>query len=641
MTARNGHDLVAAILRGDHAHYALLHRPRAPRAGARGSVDVIVGDVAEHDALADVPLDGARGPDAGPGPDVLLVVPYRQLAERGFPARDDGTPLVALTVTGHAVVEPRLLVDAVPDLPTELTGHRFDVDDDAYADIVRRVVRDEIGSGRGANFVVRRTFCADISDYSPAHALAFFRRLLEREEGAYWTFLVRVEGRTLVGATPEQHVALGGGVVTMNPISGTYRYPATGPTLDGVMEFLADRKEVDELYMVLDEELKTMARICERGGRVRGPYLKEMARVAHTEYVIEGNTRQDVRAVLRETMFAPTVTGSPVESAAEVIHRYEPEGRRYYSGIAALVGRDADGARTLDSAILIRTAEVEDDGTVRIPVGATLVRHSDPRSEAAETRAKVAGLLGALEHGAPRFARHPRVLTALRGRNDGIADFWFTDGPVPQAPGAQAPAVDAAPQGCLEGVRILVVDAEDTFTAMLGHQLRALGATVTVREHREPYALDGYDLVVLGPGPGDPGDLADPKMAHLHGAVDTLLRRRRPFLAVCLSHQVLSGRLGLPLLRRDEPNQGVQCEVDLFGHRERVGFYNTFAAVSDEDKIDVDDVGLVEISRDPVTGQVHALRGDWFASVQFHPESVLTVDGPRILATAAREVLGR
>ncbi|VFT54371.1 phenazine biosynthesis protein PhzE [Pseudomonas aeruginosa] len=54
------------------------------------------------------------------------------------------------------------------------------------------------------------------------------------------------------------------------------------------MEFLDNRKEADELYMVVDEELKMMARICEDGGRVLGPYLKEMAHLAHTEYFIEG-----------------------------------------------------------------------------------------------------------------------------------------------------------------------------------------------------------------------------------------------------------------------------------------------------------------------------------------------------------------
>ena len=90
--------------------------------------------------------------------------------------------------------------------------------------------------------------------------------LLETNEfrtgvGAHWTFLIHTGTRTLVGASPERHISLQGGTAVMNPISGTYRYPTSGPTLSGVLEFLGDRKETDELYMVLDEELKMMARI--------------------------------------------------------------------------------------------------------------------------------------------------------------------------------------------------------------------------------------------------------------------------------------------------------------------------------------------------------------------------------------------
>jgi phenazine biosynthesis protein phzE len=184
-----------------------------------------------------------------------------------------------------------------------------------------------------------------------------------------------------------------------------------------------------------------------------------------------------------------------------------------------------------------------------------------------------------------------------------------------------------------------VVDAEDTFTAMMRHQLHALGLAVTVRRLDEPYAFDGHDLVVLGPGPGDPADDGDPKIRRLRSAVRILLVEQRPFLAVCLSHQVLGPELGLPIVRRAPPNQGVQRTVDLFGEPELVGFYNSFALRASEDEVDVADVGVVEVSRDRETGEVDALRGPGFFSVQFHPESILTKRGPRIIRRALMEVL--
>jgi phenazine biosynthesis protein phzE len=314
--------------------------------------------VSAYASLADIPLSDETAEAATPGHEVLVLVPYRQLAERGYAAPDDGEPLLAMSVTGHQRLPVSEVVARMPQTPVRLSNRRFDMGDEEYADLVRRIVAEEIGAGEGANFVIKRSLLVDIGDYSTRNALSLFRRLLTREQGAYWTFVIHTGGRTFVGASPERHISLSGGTAVMNPISGTYRYPPDGPTLTGVRDFLADRKETDELYMVLDEELKTMARICERGGRITGPHLREMSRLAHTEYFVEGRSDRDPRDVLRETMFAPTVTGSPVESAARVISRYEPGGRGYYSGVAALIGRDAGGARTLDSAILIRTADI-------------------------------------------------------------------------------------------------------------------------------------------------------------------------------------------------------------------------------------------------------------------------------------------
>lgn len=618
--------LLERVLALEVPAFAIIHRPES---GSPGTLDVLTGQMTEYKSLDDIPSANDSGP--GPALDTLVLVPYRQLADRGFAALDDATPLLAMSLTARDTVPVAAALAGFPQVPTELADGHFDMDDDAYAQMVRRIVTEEIGTGEGANFVMKRSFVADIGDYSLTSALSFFRRLLEREEKAYWTFIIHTGRNTLVGATPERHVSLVGGTAVMNPISGTYRYPPGGPTLQGVMEFLADTKETDELYMVLDEELKMMARLCDDGGRVHGPYLKEMARLAHTEYLIEGRTNRDVREVLHETMFAPTVTGSPLESAAKVISRYEPHGRGYYSGVAALIGRDAAGQQTLDSAILIRTADIDPGGRMNISVGATLVRHSDPMAEAAETHGKLATLLSALKSDRPSgYAADPEVRAALERRNEGIAGFWLRN------------TDDRPPAGAsLDGMTALVVDAEDTFTAMLDQQLRSLGLSVAVRRFDEPYDVAAYDLTVFGPGPGDPRMTAHPKIARLRQSIDTALASRRPMLAVCLSHQVLSTKLGFELHRREVPNQGVQREIELFGVPERVGFYNTFAAHSAVSERTVEGIGVVEVSRDQETGEVNALRGPGFASVQFHAESVLTVDGPRIIEAAIQGVLGR
>ncbi|MCM2576424.1 anthranilate synthase family protein [Streptomyces meridianus] len=633
--------LVERLAADDCPPFALLHRSTPGRAGA-GTVEVLVGPVRDVERLDAIPLP--KGATGAPATDALVLVPFRQIRERGFEATDDGTPLSVLFPDETHELPSAGLLEALPSHRVNVEDGRFDVDDDAYASTVRRVLEDEIGRGEGANFVIRRTYEGVLPGFRRADALALFRHLLTGERGAYWTFVVHTGERTLVGAGPEVHVRMSGGTVVMNPISGTYSYPDAGPTTEGLLAFLHDPKEVEELSMVVDEELKMMCTVGDMGGIVIGPRLKEMAHLAHTEYELRGRSSLDVREVLKETMFAATVTGSPVQNACRVIRRYEPGGRGYYAGALALIGRDATGSQTLDSPILIRTADIDAAGRLRLPVGATLVRHSDPRGEVAETHAKAAGVLSALgvrpapagpgDGVPPRLADDPRVRAALDARRAGLAPFWLR-----MRTEADAQVRTAAMAG-----HVLVIDAEDTFTAMLAHLIRSSGPEVTVRRHDEPGLHDAAAAhpgpVVLGPGPGDPRDTADPKMRFLRYLAAGLVREHRHgLLGVCLGHELIAAEMGLEIVRKDVPFQGAQETVDFFGRDETVGFYNTFTARCDAKAEAELAMHRVELGRDPVTGDVHALRGPGFAGVQFHPESVLTLNGSALTADLLAGVL--
>ena len=422
----------------------------------------------------------------------------------------------------------------------------------------------------------------------------------------------------------------------MNPISCTFRLQRD-PQADvkaGLLDFLRDEKEVYELFMVVDEELKMMCDICHEGGQVLGPFLKPMTHLVHTEYLLAGRTHRDPREVLRDTMYAATVTGSPVENACRLIKQYEPEGRGYYGAALAVLGRDREGGPVVDSPIVIRTADVDLDGRLKVTAGATLVRDSDAAYEVAETHAKAGGILSAfgLVPAAPlpdlnvaELVSDEDVLLALNARNRRLSTFWLTD------------QAGSAPDPRLAGRSVVILDGEDDFVNMLRHLLGVLGMKSTVVRHDEyaEGALDGHDLVIVGPGPGDPRDGEDPKIATIRAAVGRLLEQQQPFLAVCLGHQALCHALGIPLAYKDIVFQGTQSPVGIDGRTERVGFYNTFVGR-------VDGAALpdgVRVETDPATGDVHLLVGPHYRGIQFHAESILTENGFALLHGLVRDLL--
>lgn len=549
---------------------------------------------------------------------VISMVPYTQLRERGFELHDGGEPVVSLVATKCRDIAPDDVFFG-PEPEFGVSTISFEMTDEEYAEKVRRIISDEICMGEGSNFLISRRGEVVIDGFSPEVAKSIFLRLLKNEPDAYMTFCFFDGERYFIGASPERHITFVKNTVTMNPICGTLPKRELAKRAD-LVEFLTDPKEINELFQVVDEELKMMARICASGGTIKGPFLKEMGAVIHTEYLLEGQSSMDKIDAFRESMFAATMIGSPLENAARIIHRYEEASRRYYSSAIVVNGIDEDGDEYLDSAITIRTTEVTPDGRALLQSGGSIVRDSSPEKETREIQAKVAGLIHAISSSEPTEEVLPQFMDAsveqiLQSRNRHLSRFWTADQSerhLPSAPGL--------------GKSVLLIDNEDEFSYMLAHALERLGLDVTVRDYDAfEQAHLRTDLVLIGPGPGDPTDLSDPKMQRVRDLVATLIQERQPFLAVCLGHQMVCRHLGLDVVAVDPPLQGVQESIDLFGTQEPVGFYNTYFATQPK----VAPPG-VEIAVDQ-QGRVMALRAEHFCTFQFHVESVLTSNCLKIL----------
>ncbi len=602
---------------------------------AESKVLYLSGPVTELDTLAEIKRAQTGQATGAETFASLSILPYRQVEELGFVANHKDEKILSLNVENQHWFGWEELVGLLPNEPVEQeTNGAFSPDDAAFTQMVETIIRDEIGEGEGCNFVVPRRFRSQFKAFDRAKALSIFRRMLANEYGTYWTYLYFTGEQYFIGATPERHLSVKNRQVKMNPISGTFRKLQHGPetVLPALESFLKDPKEIFELLMVTDEELKMMAELCARGGQVVGPMLKEMSKLIHTEYVLVGESDRDPVDMLRESMFAATVVGGPVENACRVIARHDPETRRYYGSALALFGADENGGETLDSPITIRTVEIDKGGAFQITVGATLVRNSIPASETEETHAKVAGVLAALQTETMADQNHQRLGVALfdedvqlclSSRGARLSRFWIED---------QSAARISDDR--LIGKSAILIDNEDNFIRMLAYIIRAQGMTARIVKHSafDP-DKDKADLIVLGPGPGDPRNLKDPKMARGHDLAKLFLERQQPLLCVCLGHQILCDTVGFPLGKKARPYQGTQELVDLWGSKEWVGFYNTFAG-----KRDGNDRGF-DVSFDPENQEIHAIRKPGIVGLQFHPESILTTNGARLVRDVLRYLL--
>ncbi|WP_035273255.1 anthranilate synthase family protein [Desulfogranum japonicum] len=589
---------------------------------------IFTGRTAQFNSVHEIPRNSQHDSNGQLQHHTLSVVPFHQVSEKGYQTHQGDERIRTLLIDTELRVRTDTLLALLPDNEISLsTPLHFTTTEKEYADIIRAIIEDEIGQGEGANFVIPRDGMGCVKNFDRATALSIFRKLVANDYGTYWKFLVWDEQGCFVGSTPERHLEVRKGNVKMNPISGTFRknveYECRQHFKDELMHFLRDQKEINELFMVVDEELKMMARMCDKGGAIIGPLIKEMSRLIHTEYLLSGQSDKDLIELFIDSMYAATVVGSPVENACRIIKKYSQHSRRYYGSALLLMGRDEQGMDFLDSPITIRTLDFSHNGTFHISVGATLVRDSNPTDEVDETRAKGAAVLSCLEKG--NVTPQPRLMSRLANddsiaeelvlRNQKLSKFWFYQ--------QSAFSINAS----ASKYTISLIQNNDDFIYMLSHILQALGHITRVTSWEDyVFSEDTADIVLLGPGPGNP-TASDVKKMHINTSIcSQILNTGKPALFVCLGHQILCQNLGYTIKRMPSPMQGIQVAIDFFGRSELVGFYNTFVATHSGEATS-DAISFLDGSN-----RIAALRGSHYAGFQFHPESLLTSNGAQILA---------
>ncbi|WAC67027.1 gamma-glutamyl-gamma-aminobutyrate hydrolase family protein [Agrococcus sp. SL85] len=191
--------------------------------------------------------------------------------------------------------------------------------------------------------------------------------------------------------------------------------------------------------------------------------------------------------------------------------------------------------------------------------------------------------------------------------------------------------------------RILVVDNFDSFVYTLAGYLQELGAEVTVvrNDEVEASSIGDWDAVLLSPGPGAPAD-AGVSIPMVHAAIET----GTPLLGVCLGHQAIAEALGGVVTHAPELMHGKTSLVEHDGSSVFAGLpspltatrYHSLAIVEGTvpDSLRVTGRTAHGDAADPgsegpgvIMAVEHREAPVW--GVQFHPESVLTEGGYRML----------
>jgi anthranilate synthase len=477
-----------------------------------------------------------------------------------------------------------------PEAPVHDRGPTWQGSDHApgeYADTVRRA-KELFKSGDLFELVLGQTF-REPCQRKPSE---IFRWLLQHNPAPYALLLNLGRSEHLIGASPEMYVRVEGTRVETCPISGTIAR-GQDPIEDAarIRELLNSEKDESELSMCTDVDRNDKSRICEPGSvRVIGRRQIELySRLIHTVDHVEGTLRPGFDALdafLTHT-WAVTVTGAPKLAAIQRVEDEEKSPRAWYGGAIGRIGFDGN----LNTGLTLRTVRLK-QGVAEVRAGATLLYDSDPDLEERETRVKASAFLDAVKG----------KLTAT-ARLSGLGK-----------PGLNK--------------RVLLVDHEDSFVHTLANYFRQTGATVVTL--RRDLALsrigsDKPDLVVLSPGPGTPSDF------ELGKTIAAALQHQTPLFGVCLGLQGIGQYFGGKLSVLAYPMHGKPSRINVLGGRSFEGLPQQFVA-GRYHSLFIEREGLPpELNVTAVTddGLIMGLEHQTLpiSAVQFHPESILTLDG--------------
>lgn len=469
-----------------------------------------------------------------------------------------------------------------------------DISDADFSKLVLQC-KEHILSGDVFQIVPSRTFSVPCED-----PFDTYQRLKIVNPSPYM-FYVNEGLFTLLGSSPETFIRVTGDpkIVEISPIAGTR---TRGVTLDEdsrkEAELRLDIKEQAEHMMLVDLARNDIARVSKTATR----YVNELLTVDRYSHVmhlvshVRGELREDLDALhaYQASLNMGTLVGAPKVKAAEILRQVEYSKRGIYGGAVGYLDNQGD----LNTAIMIRSALVKNK-VAYVRAGAGVVYDSDPAFEVQET-----------------YNKAKAVLASLRGVD------WMATSPT-------APRHDDH-----QKASVLLIDNFDSFTFNLEAEFKNLGCDVQVWRNnisadealKLALAMPEPRLIVLSPGPGAPSDA---------GCCIELIKKcqdRVPILGVCLGHQAMIEAFGGRVGRAEATIHGKSALMTHENLGVFVGLpnpmpiarYHSLAGTQIPDDLRV----LADCDHTVMAVEHKKYK---MLGVQFHPESILTPEGSKLI----------
>ena len=188
-------------------------------------------------------------------------------------------------------------------------------------------------------------------------------------------------------------------------------------------------------------------------------------------------------------------------------------------------------------------------------------------------------------------------------------------------------------------MKLVIIDNYDSFTYNLSHLVKELGAEVDVFRN-DKFSLDtlkAYDKIILSPGPGRPSEA---------GIIEDVIREfigEIPILGVCLGHQAICEVYGATVSYASRLMHGKKslCKIDdtskIFKGIKEETEVARYHSLSAKKETIPEELKITAVSLDD--GEVMAVedRDNKVYGLQFHPESILTPDGKKMLENFFKE----